>query len=120
MPRAAAERKMAPTELWLRRIEPGTFTMGSPYGEKGRDYDLRNWEKPHKVTLTKPYYIGVFEITQKQNQMIGQYKSFKDSENNTRPLHSTTFQVPQAEPCLRQPVCNKGGDHNGTEKVWMD
>ena len=83
--------KCKTTELWLRRIEPGTFTMGSPYGEKGRDYDLRNWEKPHKVTLTKPYYIGVFEITQKQNQMIGQYKSFKDSENNTRPLHSASY-----------------------------
>ena len=87
-PNILNDDKCRTTELWLRRIEPGTFLMGSPYGEKGRDHYL---EKPHKVTLTKPYYIGVFEITQKQNQMIGQYKSFKDSENNTRPLHSASY-----------------------------
>ena len=53
-------------ELWLRRIEPGTFTMGSPEDELGRYTD----ETQHKVTLTKAYYIGVFEITQKQCQNI--------------------------------------------------
>ncbi len=32
-------------------IPPGTFTMGSPVGEKGRLPD----EAQHEVTLTKPY-----------------------------------------------------------------
>ena len=42
------------TKILLRRIEPGTVTMGGT--------------KP--VTLTKPFYIGVFEITQKQYQLV--------------------------------------------------
>ena len=42
------------TKILLRRIEPGTVTL--------RD------TKP--VTLTKPFYIGVFEITQKQYQLV--------------------------------------------------
>ena len=55
------------TKLALRLVEPGTFTMGSPSTETGRDTSA-NGELQHDVTLTKPYYIGIFEMTQ------GQYK----------------------------------------------
>ena len=58
--------KCRTTELWLRRIEPGTFTMGSPEDELGRAND----EIQHQVTLTKAYYIGVFQMTQKQYEII--------------------------------------------------
>ncbi len=54
------------TKLVLRKIPAGTFTMGSPSGESGRDSD----ETQHKVTLTKPYYIGLFEVTQKQYALV--------------------------------------------------
>ena len=54
------------TKLVLRRIDPGTFTMGSPSGESGRDSN----ETQHKVTLTKSYYIGLFEVTQKQYALV--------------------------------------------------
>ena len=54
------------TKLVLQRIEAGSFTMGSPSGESGRDSD----ETQHKVTLTKPYYIGLFEVTQKQYALV--------------------------------------------------
>jgi formylglycine-generating enzyme required for sulfatase activity len=43
-------------------IQPGTFMMGSPSNESGRDSD----ERQHKVTLTKGFYMGVTEVTQKQ------------------------------------------------------
>ncbi len=78
------------TEFWLRRIPAGTFTMGSPEGELGRtnlsedlpsDYHLYpdgkyrwrfnlNYETQHQVTLTEDFYIGIFEITQKQYELI--------------------------------------------------
>ena len=54
------------TKLVLRKIPAGAFTMGSPSGESGRDSD----ESQHKVTLTKPFYIGLFEVTQKQWQLV--------------------------------------------------
>ena len=54
------------TKLVLRRIEPGTFTMGSPTSEPGRE----SWETQHKVTISKPFYIGVFEVTQKQYSLV--------------------------------------------------
>ena len=42
-------------------IPPGTFTMGSSKDEVGRDSDEG---EHHEVTLTRGYYIGVYEVTQ--------------------------------------------------------
>ena len=55
------------TELWLRRIEPGTFIMGSPEEEQGKSHVD---ERQHRVTLTRPFFIGVFECTQKQWELV--------------------------------------------------
>ena len=54
------------TELWLRRIPAGKFLMGSIESELGH----ANNETLHEVTLTKTYYIGIFEFTQKQWELI--------------------------------------------------
>ena len=50
------------TKLVLRRIEPGTFKMGF-------DNPSLNAVKLD-VTLTKPFYCGIFEVTQKQYEQI--------------------------------------------------
>jgi formylglycine-generating enzyme required for sulfatase activity len=57
-------------------IRPGSFTMGS---EKGEDDE----KAVHKVTLTKPFYLGKFEVTQRQWQAVmGDNPSqFKDPDN---------------------------------------
>ena len=55
------------TKLVLRRVEAGAFTMGNPVdGFKSSSVD----ETQHAVTLTKPYYIGVFEVTQRQWELV--------------------------------------------------
>jgi formylglycine-generating enzyme required for sulfatase activity len=54
------------TKLVLRRIPAGTFKMGSPPDELGRDAD----EVQHSVTFTKDFYIGVFEVTLKQWERV--------------------------------------------------
>lgn len=74
------------TELWLRRIPKGTFTMGSPTSEKGRESD----ETLHLVTLTEDFYIGVFEITQKQYSLI-QGSNPSSYKGDTRPVESVTY-----------------------------
>ena len=47
----------------LRLIPPGSFVMGSPTTEPG--HAAAN-EVQHAVAITKPFYIGIFEVTQKQ------------------------------------------------------
>ena len=58
------------TELWLRLIPSGTFTMGSPTTELGHDWYGDGNETQHPVTLSKPFYLGVFEVTQKQYTLV--------------------------------------------------
>ena len=54
-----------PLEMVL--IPAGTFLMGSPSNEKDRYSD----EGPqHDVTITKPFYLGKYEVT------VGQYAAF--------------------------------------------
>jgi len=54
------------TKLVLRRISPGTFDMGSPPEEIGRETLGFCFEDRHSVVLTRPFYLGVFEVTQEQ------------------------------------------------------
>jgi formylglycine-generating enzyme required for sulfatase activity len=46
----------------LLYVEPGTFLMGSPKGEKARDKD----ELQHEVVLTQGYWLGKYEVTQRE------------------------------------------------------
>jgi formylglycine-generating enzyme required for sulfatase activity len=50
-------------------IPAGTFVMGSPPGEAKTEKESA-FEKQHKVTITQPYYIGKFELTQAQYQKV--------------------------------------------------
>ena len=59
-------------------IHAGSFTMGSPSGEAGRDPN----ETQHEVTISKSYYLGSYEVTQGQyEKVIGKNPShFKGSD----------------------------------------
>ena len=77
------------TELWLRKILPGTFVMGSPDDEPGRG---KSREVYHQVTLTTPFYMGVFPVTQKQYALVtgNDPSSFK---GDTRPVEMVNFRM---------------------------
>ena len=45
-------------------VAPGSFTMGSPRSEKGRAKSTD--ETQHRVTLTKGFWLGKYEVTQAQ------------------------------------------------------
>lgn len=47
------------TKLALRRCDAGSFIMGDS-----------QVDETHRVTLTKPFYMGVFEVTQKQWSLV--------------------------------------------------
>ncbi len=64
-------------KLELVWVEPGSFQMGSPSNESDRDDD----ETQHRVTLTKGYWMGKYEVTQRQWQQVmgSNPSSFKQS-----------------------------------------
>jgi len=56
-----AEEMTNPIGMRLKRIEPGTFLMGS---EKGKKVPV------HRVTISSPFFLGVHEVTQEQYEMV--------------------------------------------------
>ena len=50
------------TSMKMKLIPPGRFTMGSPADEQAR----RDDETPHEVTISKPFYMGASEVTQRE------------------------------------------------------
>lgn len=79
------------TEMWLRRCPAGTFNMGYD------DYTsaVSGAWKSHEVTLSHPFYIGIFEVTQQQwYQVAGTWPSRFTNEvyRATRPVESVSFQ----------------------------
>ena len=78
--------KCRTTELWLRKIPAGKFIMGSPEGELGRNGD----EIQHEVSITNDFYIGIFEFTQKQWELVmGTKETDKDDCN---PVESASYE----------------------------
>lgn len=62
----------------LRRVEPGSFTMGASRREQGR----RANEVIVPVALTKPFYIGTHEVT---NSEFLRFRSDHDSGGDVHP-----------------------------------
>lgn len=54
------------TNMVFRLIQPGTYTKGWLAG------GFNNWHdaSAHQATLTRPYYVSVFEVTQEQGRLI--------------------------------------------------
>ena len=78
------------TEMWLRRCPAGTFNMGYDGYESASD---GAW-KTHPVTLSYPFYIGVFECTQQQYyQVMGTWPSFYSNTTcrATRPVENISY-----------------------------
>ena len=75
-------------KLVLRRIEPGKFVMGSPDTEPSREGS----ETQHRVTLTKAFYIGVFEVTQRQGELVmGSSPGFLKTSSDMHPVEVVSY-----------------------------
>ena len=92
-PPDVSDDKCRTTELWLRCIYRDTFTMGSPEGEMGRDASK---ETQHKVSLGSDYFIGVFECTQRQYELVtGEKPSYFNNAEcyATRPVEYVSYDM---------------------------
>jgi formylglycine-generating enzyme required for sulfatase activity len=68
----------------LKLIPPGTFMMGSENG----DHD----EKPvHEVRITKPFYIGVYEVTNAQWKRVMGGEPPSNWKEDDRPVEMVTW-----------------------------
>ena len=73
------------TKLVLRRLGAGTFIMG----------DDQN-DETHRVTLTKPFFCGLFEVTQKQYVLVtgeNPCSSSQYGKSDSRPVHYVSYDM---------------------------
>src|ERR1700722_18854224 len=62
-------------------VPAGKFTMGSPKDEKERSHD----ENQHDVEITKAFYVGVYEVTQKEfREVMGYNPSYFSKDGKGR------------------------------------
>ena len=93
-------------------IPAGTFMMGSPESEKGR----MDKETQHKVTLTKPFYMGKYEVTQEQwFEIMGE----NPSEDKGRKLPVTDVTWEDCQEFIKKLNAKTKGDYRlPTEAEW--
>ena len=71
-------------KLVLKRVDAGSFIMG--------DDQTTPVAADHKVTLTKPFYMGLFEVTQKQWELVmGENPSYFPGETN--PVEQVSYDM---------------------------
>lgn len=71
------------TKLALRRIEAGSFILGDDQSDE-----------THRVTLTQPFWIGVFEVTQRQWELVvgGRPSTFPNNDSyEVRPVETVAY-----------------------------
>jgi len=105
--------------MTFRRIQPGTFTMGSPESEEGRSAN----EQQHEVTLTKSYLIGVTEVTREQFGMFiteSGYRPFQQKARVTTRLPDGKTRSEVIDISWRRPVVWQGAGHPVVLVNWED
>lgn len=73
------------TKLVLKRLEAGTFIMGEDQANES-----------HRVTLTKSFFCGLFEVTQKQYELVtgaNPCSSTSRGKGNTYPVHCVSYNM---------------------------
>lgn len=77
-------------------IPSGTFTMGSPEDERGRD-GATGRETQHQVTLTQGYYMQTTEVTQGQwEAVMGSNPSFWHTCGDNCPVEQVSWDEAQS------------------------
>jgi len=96
-------------------IPAGSFVMGSPPGEAKTEKEAL-LETQHTVTLTEPFYLGKFELTQAQYEKVtGMNPSVQKGDR--LPVHKVSWQDAQ-EFCEKMSALVKRSVQLPTEAQW--
>lgn len=71
----------------LLEVRPGSFQMGSPTTEDGRDTD----EQQHEVRITRPYLLAETEVTQAQYEALLKTNPAIGKGEGTQPVENVTW-----------------------------
>lgn len=127
-PNISKNKDFKRTKIALKRIKAGSFIMGSPESEIGRDND----EIQRETTITDDYFISIFHVTQNQWEAV---MGFNPSTNkkDCYPVETISWNEarggywpvkPSTEDSLQTSLCGKISNLTGlkfnlpTEARW--
>ena len=94
-------------------IPAGKFKMGSPESEKGHS----KAETQHEVTLTNPFYMGTYEVTQEQWESVMGSNPSSKTKGAKLPVTDVSWEDCQ-EFIKKLNASTKGGYRLPTESEW--
>ena len=100
-------------KLEMVLIPAGKFMMGSPASEVGR----KDNETQHEVTLSKPFYMGKYEVTQGQWENVMGSNPSSNTKGEKLPVTNVSWEDCQ-EFIKRLNSSNNGGYRLPTEAEW--
>ena len=94
------------TKIALRLIPPGSYLRGSPENELGRSNGTPASETLHPVAITKPFCMGVFQVTEAQYALVtGAAKSGQRPVGSINRANAVAFMDKLSSKCrTRHPV----------------
>jgi len=104
----------------LRLVPPGTFKMGSPDGEAGRE----KHEVLHDVTITQPFYVSKVEVTRRQFEHFVKATRYKTAPEKNKRLFVTALVrnklAKSSGKSWKDPGFSQGRDHPVVCVSWDD
>ena len=97
----AADSANYTTKLVLRRIDAGTYTIGSPDAEVGH-VALR--EPLRQMTLSKGYYLAIFPTTNKQYEQIAGARPTGSTSSDDSPAYKVSLAMLRGENAHLKPA----------------
>ena len=97
----AADSANYTTKLVLRRIDAGTYTVGSPDTEKAR---VALHEPLRQVSLSKSYYLAIFPTTNKQYEQIAGARPEGSGTGDSAPVYKVSLSMLRGENAHLKPA----------------
>ncbi len=112
-------RKSKSTGLEMALIDMGGFQMGSAKGESGRRPD----ELAHPVAISRPYLLGVYEVTQSEFERVMKtrpswFSAAGGGKDKVVGLDTSRFPVEQASWYDAVEFCNRLSKQDGYEPYY--
>ncbi len=108
------------TGMTLGLIPAGTFMMGSSLKEKGND---KNENPQHSVQITRPFYMGVYEVTQGEFEKVmgtnpSYFSSTGEGSGQTGILNTRRFPVERVSWYDAIEFCNTLSEQDGLSSCY--
>ena len=89
------------TKLVLRRVDAGTYTVGSPDAEAGH---VALHEPLRQVALSKSYYLAIFPTTNKQYEQIAGARPTGSTSSDDSPVYKVSLAMLRGENAHLKPA----------------